>query len=155
MAFPQVQSVTETSFSSAATSHLVNMPTTVGVDQLAILLFTSDNDSSNGNIASAPTGWTELYQDSHSGSPTVLRGSCFVKDLAGTEGGTTVDVVTDGSVAASAHVYVIADWNGSISVGTGLAFSYTTSGSSANPNSPSVSPRGRLDTLYAGRVARR
>lgn len=141
MSFPITQSVTETSFSSSTTSHAVAMPTTVSSGDLLIILF---SNRGTGTITT-PSGWTQKWNQTITGN--VVSVACFVKVAAGTEGGTTVDVVTSVARTASAQVYRIDTWEGTLSgveVGTMVEHALSTT-----PNPPSLTPSwGSGDTLW-------
>lgn len=114
---PVVTSVTETIFSSDATSHNVAMPATTVAGELLLLAFTSDA----APTITDPSGWTMLYETPYS---TAVSGALYAKEAAGTEGGTTVDVVTSSSEQAVAQVFRITDWFGDLAgveVGTAVA----------------------------------
>lgn len=54
MGFPVILSVTETSFDTNTTSHLVAMPAVVAAGDLLVILFANDADST----VTTPSGWT-------------------------------------------------------------------------------------------------
>lgn len=93
----EVDSVTATEFGTDATAHLVNMPAVVDSGDLLLMLFGADGNATH----ITPAGWALLGEQAHS---TNLRYSAFYKTAAGTEDGTTVDVVTSATEQASAHV---------------------------------------------------
>ena len=120
--FPQVQSVTETSFGTDALNHLVAMPATVNSGDLLIVLSQFDGGV---DPSGAPTGWSQLWTG---------NGSGYAKVADGTEGGTTVDFATSASESGAAQTYRISDWYGQLSgveVGTAIG----TSGTSIDPPS--------------------
>jgi hypothetical protein len=102
---PAVTSVTETAFDTDTTDHYVNMPATVNVCDLLIVLFTNDGSAT----AATPGGWSSLASDVNG---SAVRLSVYYKIAAGTEGGTTVNLVTSAAEQAAAQVYRITDWNG-------------------------------------------
>ncbi len=106
MAFPIVESVTATVFdTAAATSHLVAMPAVVNSGELLVAEFVNPG----AGTVTTPTGWTQLHTTVSGGS---VRLGSYYKVAAGTEGGTTVDFVTSGTVKALAHVYRVSGWHG-------------------------------------------
>jgi len=133
-----VNSVTETAFTDA-TEHYVNMPATVDVGDLLIVLFTNDG---NDTVAT-PAGWSLLA--SHANGQAV-RFSVYYKIAAGTEGGTTVNFVTSGSEQAAAQVYRITNWHGT----TPPEISTAATGADAAPDPASLNPAGWdvADTLW-------
>lgn len=138
--FPDDTSVTETTFTSAATSHAVAMPATVAAGDLLICGFVNDGSST----VTTPAGWTLLGTSTFS-----VRLSLYAIDAVGNEDGTTVDFVTSAAQEAAAQVYRItaATWGGTLS--TDVAISGASIGSSANPNSSSVTPSwGAQNTLW-------
>ena len=106
MAFPTVESVTEEGFAGATTSHAVDMPATVTSGDLLLMIFASYSNSA----ITTPSGWTELAKT----ESQFVSNAFYAKKAVGTEGGTEVDVVTAAGVAASAHVYRITAWGGTI-----------------------------------------
>ncbi len=135
--FPTVNDALTQTFTSTSNTHNVNMPSTVNSGDLLIIYFGSDN-----TIVTTPSGWTLEF----SGTPdSFAELNVYSKVADGTEGGTSVNVQTSGSVRASSNVYRITDYFGNAS---GIEVSGTT-GDSINPNSPSLSPSwGSEDTLW-------
>lgn len=132
MTFPVVASVTATAFGTAATAHNVNMPATVNAGDLLLIHF--GTGSGFTGPGTDPSGWTKQYNNG--AAATLVEG--FIKLADGTEGGTTVNVATTGSCKAAALVYRITGWFGNIS--TGLDASGSASGTSTQPDSPSLDP---------------
>jgi hypothetical protein len=139
MAFPSTLSITQTSFASDATAHLVAMPAVVDADDLLIILFSSDGTPTITN----PTGWTQKLNNSASDGSVLV--TC--KDAVGNEDGTTVDVVTSVGEHAAAQVYRISAWGGDVVADVEISTSAT--GSSPNPDPDSLTPTwGAKDTLW-------
>lgn len=140
MAFPVIESVTETTFASDTTAHVVSMPASVNAGDALIVIFTNDGSAT----VTTPSGWTQLYTLANG---TALTGGAYAKVASGSEGGGTVDFVTSATESASAQCYRISGWHGLITgVEAGTAGSITT-GTTADP--PSLSPSwGALDTLW-------
>ena len=126
--FPQVQSVTETSFPTDPQSHLVQMPATVDPGDLLIMLVAFDNEPPSAT----PGGWSELFKTTNSAAEF----AAYAKDAVGDEDGTTVDVTTGIGVSGSAQVYRITNWEGTLANGVEVGTSAT--GGTANPDSPSL-----------------
>ena len=140
MASPTVQSITPSTFGTDATAHLVSMPATVDAGDLLLMLFTADG----APTITTPSGWSIVAAktDRTSAVCAVIYG----KDAAGTEGGTTVDVVTSASEQAAAQVYRITGWGGTLS--TDVVAGTPVTAVSADPNPPSVSwTWGTVDVL--------
>ncbi len=141
MAFPVVESVTATVFGAAATAHLVNMPPTVAEGDLLLANFSNDGTAT----VTTPAGWSLLGNALANGDSDRL--SVYGKRADGTEGGTTVDFVTSVAETAVAQVYRIIGWGGVVASHVQLGTFVT--GSSANPDPPSLSPSwGAEDTLW-------
>jgi len=105
LAAPVVASVTETAFGTYTTDHYVNMPATVDVGDLLIVLFTNEGLAT----VTTPAGWTELASNSYY---WFVRLSVYYKIAAGDEDGTTVNFVTSSNQEAAAQVYRITNWHG-------------------------------------------
>jgi len=140
MAFPQVLgSVTETAFAGDTTAHLVAMPATVSAGELLMMLFVCHTTAAH----TKPDGWEVQWNLATS---TLSNTTCFVRVADGTEGGTTVDVVTADAQSAAAQVYRITDWEGTLS---GVENGTAVSAVSNTPDPPSLTPSwGLLDTLW-------
>lgn len=139
---PPVQSVTTSSFTTNATSHAVAMPATVNAGDLLLMFFTVDSIPT----ITTPSGWSIVAPK----TTTAGNSHCAIvygKKADGTEGGTTVDVVTDTTEQAVAHVYRVTDWGGTLSTDV-VAGTPSVASSTNNPNPPSVSwPWGTVDVL--------
>jgi hypothetical protein len=109
------------------------MPATVAAADLLVILF----GSKDAGLVSL-TGWTELLDFAGSGPTT----AAYAKIADGSEGGTTVDVVTQAAARAMAHVYRIP--------GGALPESATAGPSNQqSPVPPPLSPSwGAADTLW-------
>lgn len=129
--FPQlVGSVLTQGFSTASTSHSVNLPATVTSGNLLLIFFTIGN-ASDSTAFTPPSGWTALFDT----EAQTARGACFAKVAAGTEGGTSVSVTNTDSETATAQVMQISDWYGSLS---GITTGTPANTTSAAPDPPSV-----------------
>lgn len=90
-AAPVVTGSEVTSFSTEVTSHPLNIPATVNAGDLLIAM--GDWRSTSAEVPLDPTGWTRISNDLF---PHVI----VAKVADGTEGGTTVDLVTDVTTTA-------------------------------------------------------
>jgi len=126
MAFPVIESVTETTFASDTTAHAVSMPASVNAGDALIVIFTNDGSAT----VTTPAGWTQLYTLANG---TALTGGAYAKVASGSEGGGTVDFVTSATESASAQCYRISGWHGLMAgIAAGTAGSVTT-GTTADP----------------------
>lgn len=110
---PIVEDHVETLFTTASTTHNVDMPSIVEPDELLLLFFGRGIDQTAS--ITTPTDWTRL--DTLTSNDF---GAAFYKIADGDEDGTTVDVATSASVKGIAHVYRIGFWFGNIN---GVEFS--------------------------------
>lgn len=146
MAFPQVIGSPETAlFESPSTSHLVPMPGDADEDDLLYVEFASDGDAA----VTTPSGWQQVFSAANG---TAVRLGAYVKKAVGDEGGTTVDFVTAAAEFASSVTYRIqaGTWYGDLStLSDAVAAGTPATGSSSNPNPPSVTaPWGSADNLF-------
>lgn len=90
-----------------------------------------------------PTGWSiQCARTALTNASSII----YVINAAGTEGGTTVDVVTDSGANMVAHTFRVTGWGGTL--GTDIASGTPATGSSTAPNPPSASwSWGSLDIL--------
>lgn len=147
MASPTRQSVSGTTFASA-TSHPVACPATVNLGDLLAMIFGLDGTTTGAPTLTTPSGWSILCVRTQAQvAANFVAGIVYAKDAAGTEGGTTVDVVTSAAVVAAAQVYRVTGWGGTL--GTDVVAgtpSSTNTGQTIDP--PSVSwSWGSLDEL--------
>lgn len=141
MAFPSVESITETSFSSASTTHNVSMPATVNSGDLLLILFCAH--ASGTTTHTEPTDWSTVFDFQDGGG--YGHTSCYAKIADGDEDSTTVNVATSAARAASAHVYRITGHSGALTA----VESATTTGNGTRPNPPNLAPSwGSADTLW-------
>jgi len=146
MAFPTVESITETAFSSAATAHDVDMPATVTADDLLLVFFANNNNTA----VTTPSGWTLLQ----GGNQSFVNGNAYAKKADGTEGGGTVDFVTASSEAGTAQCYRITSWGGTLADDVDVNVIYTASSGTSheNPNTTTAG-WGSDDNLFIGWIA--
>lgn len=139
MAFPTVQSVTESAESDNVTSHAVSLPATVDVNDLLLVIFSAHEGSS---VSSTPSGWTAKWESANGGC--LSYGA--VRKADGSEDGGSVTITTDGSSSSAAHCYRITGWSealADVEAGT------PTTASNKNPDPPSLSSSyGTEDTLW-------
>lgn len=117
MPFPTVESITETIMGTGfgSNSHNVAMPATVNSGDLLVIVFTFFRNNATTISMTTPSGWTAKYSAVTTYSVEQMGCAVFVRDADGTEGGTTVDVVTpEKTTVASAQVYRITGWSGDI-----------------------------------------
>lgn len=129
MALPQVLDRVSTTFGTTATSHPVAMPTITVAGRLLLIII--DLNQSTGT-ATTPSGWT-LVQSGGTFAHTLV----YAKPADGTEGGTTVDVVTSNSVEGAAYCIQVGTWGGSIA--NDIACAAPSTGTATNPDPPSTS----------------
>jgi hypothetical protein len=139
-----VVSVTQTTFSSDATAHLVAMPTTVVAGELLVAFIAFDG----APTITTPTGWTATVNAPATG----VRGTIYTKIALGTEGGTTVDFVTSVAEQAAAQVYRIqgnyeALGTGSVEFAT-VQSSASSGATTVDPNAITPTWGATPDTLY-------
>jgi hypothetical protein len=101
--FPTVKSLTPSTFMVHANSHPVKMPASVTAGDLLLCIFTNHGAPD----VTPPSGWTVIGSTLSSNG---VRTSRYARRADGTEGGTTVDIVTSTMETAVAHVYQITDW---------------------------------------------
>lgn len=139
MAFPVVDSITVSTFSTAATAHLVTMPATVNSGDLLTVLFSSA--WATPDTVATPSGWSLLSANSR----TNIQFGVYYKIADGTEDGTTVDFVTTNARKAVAQVYRISAWHGTTPPEVGTAANL----GDTQPDPPSLTPSwGADDTLW-------
>lgn len=139
MAFPQTAAPTETIFATNALSHLVLMPPVVNAGDLLLCFFANDGAAT----VTTPADWTQLWSTPAS---TTGRLSGYAKVADGSEDGTTVDFETSAIEAASAQVYRVTNWQGTLA---GVEDGTPSVDTTTNPDPPSLTPSwDALDTLW-------
>jgi hypothetical protein len=105
MTIPLIQSIQPTSVATSATTQTVNLPASLVVGELLVLIL--GFYGSNPTFVT-PTGWTLKYKAQEQGGHVV-----FVRVVTGSEGAT---LVVDCTVAQNitAQVYRITTWDGSL-----------------------------------------
>lgn len=137
MAFPPVDSVTASSQSPNATSITVSFPTASAGDLILVLVA---SDAASG-AHSAPAGWVELKDE---GVSTTAWAAVYYLIAAGGESSVVISHTTERSNALAVRI-LAANWHGT----TPPEISAAATGSSAAPNSPSLTPSwGSADTLW-------
>lgn len=101
---PSILSTTETSFSNNSVNHPVQMPATVGGGYTELLLMHIAVKDGSLDYAT-PNGWNQLWVISHSS----LNYAGYYRIADGTEGGTTVNVVSSSAGNGAAQVFRIKD----------------------------------------------
>jgi hypothetical protein len=143
VAFPTVESITESSFASQGTSHNVSMPATVDAGDLLLMYFTAGSGSGSATFGGA-SGWTQLYLVNGGSNKA---GTLYAKDADGTEGGTTVAVTISDAREACAQVYRISGWGGTL--GTDVDVGTAVNQGTTTPDPPSVTAGwGSDDNLF-------
>lgn len=129
--YPTRLSLTTYVTDSDLTSHPIPMPATVNAGDL--LLMYANCDTSSTPTPTTPTGWTQLVSTA---SGAAQRLMIYYKVAAGTEGGTTVNLVLSGAETVAAHVERIqaGTYQGTPEAATPVA------GSFLNPDPPSLTP---------------
>lgn len=122
--FPQVDSLTQTPFTTNTTSHLVAMPATVEADDLLLMIAAFDGAPTITN----PAGWTQLENEANVSHARLVT----AKISDGTEGGTTVDVVTSVIEGGAAQVFRISPWWGTIATGVAISTRNAVGGVASN-----------------------
>ena len=97
--FPTLLSLNSQVFHATVPSHNVLMPTTVAAGTLLVIAFSNDNNAG----VTVPAGWTN--KSTAFSSPSSVRVTVLTKVAVGTEGGTSVNVVT--SSGAEGHAFVL------------------------------------------------
>lgn len=144
---PVVLGTTSTAFDADATSHLVAMPATVSAGDLLIMSIATHDVSTQ----TTPSGWTLVAAGNSGGGVAGAQAGIFYKIATGTEGGTTVDVVTSAAQRGSATVHRIQA--GTFDAATAPEVSSPATGTSAAPLPSVLSPSwGTVDTLFLATV---
>ena len=146
MTFPKFEERAESNWSTSVTQHLVAMPGTVVAGELLIIVFGCFSSASGTTTVTDPSGWTVK---SKTEDTTLNRGvaAVYAKIADGTEGGATVDVVTNRGRPAAAHAIRISGWRG-VSLDN-LALALYITASTNTPNPPSLSASwGAADNLW-------
>lgn len=151
MAYPSVESITETAFPSKSTTHNVAMPSTVSVGDLLLILFGLGGSSVDDTLTT-PDGWDVLFSTPTGTSTAYGPFAGYIKISDGTEGGTTVNVASSGTLEASSQVYRISGWYGDLA---GIeAGGEQHSGGSSNPNPlPYTASWGARENLWIAAFA--
>lgn len=130
MAFPTVQTTAESSTNTAGTSHVVTLPSGIAAGDLILILLDKGSTAATVN---AHADYTELL-DENSGNGLYIA----YRWATGGEGNPTL--TTSGNTRSARIVYRI---SGAMNPATQAPqIGSTASGSSANPDPPSVSPTG-------------
>jgi len=142
--FPQVTSVTPSTFTTLDTSHAVAMPAAVAAGDLLLAVLTSRAAS-----LTTPAAWTAKLNAVFQGEP--FTGSAgfgvFAKIADGSEASGTVNFeTTTATPSLAAQVYRVRRWRGDLA---GVAIGTAVAGSSLSPNPTSLTaPWGAARTLW-------
>ena len=115
-----------------ATAHTVNVPTAVA-GRLQLVGFVNDGDAT-ASVTTPASGWTQLFTQAVG---TAARLTLFGHVADGTEG-STITVTTSASEGSAYVSGQIIDWYGTLATGVNVGTAAT--GTSANPNPPSLDP---------------
>ena len=129
--FPQVESVTETSFAAEPTSHLVQMPAIVDPGDLLVILVSLHQEPPSAT----PGGWSQLFLLALGADEF----AAYAKDAVGDEDGTTVDVTTTIGASGAAQVYRITNWEGTLVNGVEVGTAVGAQGTTPDPPSLTAS----------------
>lgn len=144
MAFPSVAAVNASTTDTDSTSHVVSLPASISSGDLLICFLAGDGSGSWA--LDVPTGWNQAYSDENNSGGCNLSVRWKIAD--GTEG-STVTFTSTASEKASHRSFRITGHHATTpfeAAGGGIAGSQ---GSSANPDSPSLTPSwGAKDTLW-------
>ena len=140
MAFPVVESRNNSQSSGNVTTHPVDMPSGIQVDDLLIMVIGVDGDGSSAAVVTWPSGWSEIFQTAHSADTHSHSAAYKVAD--GGEGATE-DFTTDDSETSVHLTFRISGYTGTPEAGTSVE------GDSDSPDPPSLAPSwGADDTLW-------
>lgn len=132
-------SITQSAFGTNTTAHLVAMPAAVAAGDLLLMHFVNDGNAT----VTTPAGWTLLNSTLNG---TQVRSGWYYKLAAGTEGGTTVDMVTSVAEHAAAQVHRFQAGTFDSAVAPAIAVA---TGTSVSPNPPNLAPAwGVADTYW-------
>ena len=142
MTFPYVEDFNTSDSASTTTSHNVDLPATVNTGELLVVFFGSPVNFVLST--SFPVGWTEIYDGGVGFGAAHISVAYKIAD--GTEGGTTITVVSSSSVPSSHVSFTISNHNSSTNA---PEISTGTSGSSSSPNPDSLTASwGTDDNLF-------
>jgi len=130
ISYPTVASITETSFAANSTTHNVSMPATVNENDRLVMMIAVES----ATFGTTPTGWSVIGPTTNATCTYAI----YTKLADGTEGGTTVNVPTNVGSNGAGQVYRITN----NFVGPGVVTSGAVTGTSVNPNPPSLGPSG-------------
>ncbi|MEF3692027.1 MAG: hypothetical protein V3574_03165, partial [Candidatus Moraniibacteriota bacterium] len=136
-AFPSIAATNSGNSGGNVTSHTVNLPSGISSGNLLIVSFSNDGS----DTVTWPSGWTGLFSTANG---TANRLSAAYRIADGSEG-TTITVTTSGSQGSAHTSYRITGHYSGAAPAVGTA----ATGSSVNPDSPSLTPSwGAEDTLW-------
>lgn len=140
MAAPAVVSETDTAFAVDATSHVSNYPATTTLGRLLLIIAAFDAASTNINTPTdyTPLGSLDIGTHEH---------AVFGKIATGSEGGGTIDVVTNNAQSGGVKILEISGWYGDLDA---IAVLTKQQDSSENLYNEMVTPtlQRKLDYLY-------
>ncbi len=136
MAFPTIESSTDSTTNSNTTTHTVSYPATVDAGDLLVCFFCSDGVET----VSYPGAWVHLFEKVTSGGTNITISVGWL-EAAGTEDGGTFDITTGSSERSVQKLYRITGAEDPDTQAPEYAVTAATP-TSANPDPPSVTPTG-------------
>lgn len=145
MTFPTVEDITASVNGAQDTSHTVDFPSTVNVDDLLIMIncfWYQDQDPTG------PSGWTQIFYDAESQTSNRLTLNIYAKKADGTEDGGTWGFTSVNNTTRATQIYRISGWGGTLADDVDVSAS-TNEGSSTSPDPASVTAGwGSDDNLF-------
>jgi len=141
--FPLVKFSATSAESSNTTSHTLTLPATVAAGDLLLAIFCCDGAPSITWDNTTHGTWTELFESSQGTECTM---NVWYKSAAGTEDAGTLAITTGASEKSQMYSAAIGNWDGTAAPAYGTA-----TGTSANPDGPSLNPSGwdaQTNTLW-------
>jgi P22 tail accessory factor len=149
MTFPSIRSSTTSQQATDATAWTLALPATVSAGDL-LLAFASVDDGTSAGVTWDNTThgtWTQLFSFDRS---TAVKGVCYAKVAAGTEGGGSLSLTISTTQRGVMRSYSVQDWFGALA-GVEVA---TSSQGGANANPPSLTASwGAVDNLWLAYAA--
>lgn len=142
MTFPTVAATQQRSTDANTTNHTGDLPAGINADDLLLIFLGLDGPNP---IDTHPSGFTIL---ANVVTASAVRQALYAKKATGSEGATFTYVsnLNEESVSITYRIPA-AEWSGDIA--TGIQVGTTATGSSANPNPPSVTAAwGSADNLF-------
>ncbi len=139
--FPSFEDTNSNTDDSDVTTHTIDMPATCTTGNLAVAVFATDADPT---ITWDEAGWTQLGTKLGPGSG--VNGQIRVKVATGSDAGDSFTISTAVVQQSASFTVCVQDWEGTLA---GVEVGTVATGTSTNPDPPSVSPSwGSDDTLW-------